>query len=377
MYRQTFSVVEAPRLHLWECEGDVAIEGWEGAKVEIRAERDKEAIEVREIADGLEIRSSISFGLRVPRRSVIVVTKVEGDLSAQRLENRLEVKSVQDLALREVEQAVVEECQGDLEASGVAGNLTVGGCSGDVAVKGIEGRLSLGEVGGDLSASDLGGGAVVAGVSGDVSLSTSLAPGKEYRFRAHGDMAVNIVREASARVVVEAPEGDIVHSLEMEVEERSPHRLVARVGEGEALLSLFSAEGDIVIQGPGKGWAARGAEWELERASRKAERKVKRTRRKAERAHRRVREGVVRLDVDRLTRQAEKAAQLGIAQAMEALEKALGRLRRFERVGVAEETEEGAPPEATDEERLAVLKMVERGQITPEEGEMLLDALEG
>jgi len=368
MYRQIFSVVEAPRLHLWECEGDVAIEGWEGAKVEIRAERDKEAIEVREIADGLEIRSSISFGLRVPRRSVIVVTKVEGDLSAQRLENRLEVKSVQDLALREVEQAVVEECQGDLEAFGVAGNLTVGGCSGDVAVEGVGGRLNLGEVRGDLSASDLGGGAVVAGVAGDVSLSTSLAPGKEYRFRAHGDMVANIVREASARVVVEAPEGDIVYNLEMEVEERSPHRLVATLGEGEALLSLFSTEGDIVIQGPGRGLAVEWAEQEAKRASRKAEPEV-------ERAHRRAREGVARLDVDRLTRQAEKAAQLGIAQAMEALEKALGRLRRFERVGVAEE--EGAPPKGTDEERLAILKMVERGQITPEEGEMLLDALEG
>ena len=43
MYRETFSVVEAPRLHLLECEGDVTIEGWEEAKVEIRAERDKEA----------------------------------------------------------------------------------------------------------------------------------------------------------------------------------------------------------------------------------------------------------------------------------------------------------------------------------------------
>lgn len=375
MYREIFSVVEAPRLHLWGCQGDVAIEGWEEAKVEIRAERDKEAIEVREIAGGLEIRSSISFGLRVPRRSTIIVTKVEGDLSAQGLENRLEVKSVQDLALREVKEAVVEECHGDIAASGVAGSLTVGGCSGDVAVERVGGRLNLGEVGGDLSASDLGGGAVVAGVSGDVSLSTSLAPGKEYRFRAYGDIAMHIVAEANARVVVEAPEGDIVYNLEMEVEERSPHRLVATVGEGEALLSLFSSRGHIVMQGPGRGWAVRRAEWEAERASRKAEQDVKRARRKAERAHRRAGEGVARLDVDRLTRQAERAAQLGIAQAMEALEKALGRLRGFERVGVAEE--EGAPPQGTDEERLAILKMVERGQITPEEGEMLLDALEG
>lgn len=50
-------MVEALRLHLLECEGDVAIEGWEEAKVEIRAERDKETIEVREIAGGLEITS--------------------------------------------------------------------------------------------------------------------------------------------------------------------------------------------------------------------------------------------------------------------------------------------------------------------------------
>lgn len=38
MYREIFSVVESPRLHLLECEGDVAIEGWKEAKVEVRAE---------------------------------------------------------------------------------------------------------------------------------------------------------------------------------------------------------------------------------------------------------------------------------------------------------------------------------------------------
>ena len=31
---------------------------------------------------------------------------------------------------------------------------------------------------------------------------------------------------------------------------------------------------------------------------------------------------------------------------------------------------------ATDEERLSILRMVEQGQISPEEAEMLLDALE-
>jgi len=40
-----------------------------------------------------------------------------------------------------------------------------------------------------------------------------------------------------------------------------------------------------------------------------------------------------------------------------------------------DDQKETMPEPAREEERLAILRMVERGQITPEEAEMLLDAL--
>jgi len=94
------------------------------------------------------------------------------------------------------------------------------------------------------------------------------------------------------------------------------------------------------------------------------------------------------VDWERLGREAQRAAEAGIAQAQEAIQRALSRMEawRGEYVARKEIPAEGpsvepAVPtpagEPSDEERMAILRMVERGQITPDEGEMLLDALEG
>jgi len=93
------------------------------------------------------------------------------------------------------------------------------------------------------------------------------------------------------------------------------------------------------------------------------------------------------VDWERLGREAQQAAEAGIAQAQEAIQRALSRMEgwhdeyvvRKEPAAEAPSVEPVAPPpagEPTDEERMAILRMVERGQITPDEGEMLLDALE-
>jgi hypothetical protein len=93
-----------------------------------------------------------------------------------------------------------------------------------------------------------------------------------------------------------------------------------------------------------------------------------------------------RVDWERLGREARKAAEAGISQAQEAIQRALLRMKARE-PGAADPEQPATPaPEdeavtsaggrSADEEQMAILRMVERGQITPDEGEMLLDSLE-
>lgn len=136
-------------------------------------------------------------------------------------------------------------------------------------------------------------------------------------------------------------------------------------------------------------------------------------RRQAERAADRVEEQVHAVDWDRIARKIEQAAQVGLTQAQAGLDRLQERLRRQEeKLAQAEKkarektakrpeevavqppaepappsdlsvtveiTEEEAPPaemSALDEERLAVLTLVEEGRLTAEEAGALLDALE-
>lgn len=86
------------------------------------------------------------------------------------------------------------------------------------------------------------------------------------------------------------------------------------------------------------------------------------------------------MDWERLGREAQRAAEAGIAQAQEAIQRVLRRLEAWrDEYAARKQAAAEAPSEATiatDEERMAILRMVERGQITPDEGEMLLDALD-
>ncbi len=83
----------------------------------------------------------------------------------------------------------------------------------------------------------------------------------------------------------------------------------------------------------------------------------------------RVEERLAAIDVEGISRQAEQALREASVQIQQALERR-GYVQR------AGETRP-APEPVSDEERLAVLRMVQSGTISAEEAEMLLNALEG
>lgn len=104
----------------------------------------------------------------------------------------------------------------------------------------------------------------------------------------------------------------------------------------------------------------------VERALRQMERELAQM--DIEAVLRQVEESLAGIDIEGLTRQTEETIRSAAEQIQAALE----------RRGYAAET--GTPPRGepvSDEERLAVLRMVENGIITAEEAERLLDALHG
>jgi len=326
------------------------------------------------------------------------VEEVGGTLRARRLGADLAVQSVGgDLRARGVAGSLEgKRVAGSLRAQGVGGKLGLETVGGNVRVRDLGGRLTLKRAGGNLRASILGGGMEVERVGGNLHLEGPLVPGRSYRGEAGGNVTLRLPTSTSARLDLRA-QGRIRADLPLTIELQDQNHLVGLLGEGAAQVA-FTAGGNLRL-GEWAGAEVEATEWveELEGLAEEIERQVDEALREVdfEALSREVearmawaQQRLESVDWERLGREAQRAAEAGIAQAQEAIQRALSRMEvwrgeyvaRKEAVAGRPSVEPAAPTpagEPTDEERMAILRMVERGQITPDEGEMLLDALEG
>jgi hypothetical protein len=340
------------------------------------------------------------------------VETVGGTLRAQRLAADLVVESVGgDLKARHVAGSVgAERVGGSLRAQGVGGKLDLETVGGNVRVRKLGDLLTVQKVGGNLRASSLNGGMEVGRVGGNLHLEGVLVAEHSYHGEAGGNVTLRLPTSTSARFDLKA-RGRIRTDLALTVEAQDPNRLVGVLGEGAAQVTL-TAGGNVRLRewvGP----EVEATEWveELEGLAEEIERQVEEALREVDfeaisrEMESRMAQAQQRLesaDWERLGRQAQQAAEAGIAKAQEAIQRALSRMEiwrdeyearkpspdEVREKAAAEEpkaeptTGAGLPAsptpadEPTDEERMAILRMVERGQITPDEGEMLLDTLE-
>ena len=139
--------------------------------------------------------------------------------------------------------------------------------------------------------------------------------------------------------------------------------------------SMMAAMAGLQAKLEGINWdeAGRRTEEAMSRAMQRMEIKLERARARAERARERAeraRERAQRAQV-RVGRVVEEA---GLADLEVDIDADMGVEMDVGPVGA---TAEPYPAEMYEEERLAILRMVEDGKITPQEADMLLDALEG
>jgi len=344
--------------------GDASLKSIEGA---ITVENVGSSLRVRHLGADLAVRS------------------VGADLKTQNVTGSLEVKHV----------------GGSLQARSVGGKLHAEAVGGNAQVQDMRGSLALGHVGGNLRASMLGGGMEIGSVGGDLYLNGPLAPEKNYQGNAGGNATLRLPLSTSASLELEA-QGRIHVELPLAIQSQDEHHLVGTLGEGAAHVILIAGGNIRLIEWAGVETEA--TEWidGLEKLAEEIERQVDEALRgmdfetisqEIESKTTWAEQKLESVDWERLGLEARRAAEAGIAQAREAIQKALARMeawrgehvscgqpipKRPKRDASPSQIQPSATPpaEPTDEERMAILRMIERGQITPEEGEMLLDALE-
>lgn len=410
MSSQRFESGKAPYIEIKHCRGNLVVRTWNEPTVQADG-----TFNAQETEPGLLFSAEGDLVMTVPRTATLTIGEVGGDAVLKNSEGPLHVQTVRgDLVLQNSAEANVEAVFGDLSVRNLSGSLAAEDVKGDIAVRNIDGNMVVTTVFGSISARNVTGSVSLHEVMGDVALATvngdvDLATGRrdanlkniggeiraeqvmgDIRLRgglSSGDHFLNAKGDIVVRWPLSAPVNLVANSaaiknkllLEDLVEKEG--QLIGRVGDGKTNLTL-NADGRISLKDAqmiDPKWSNGEAEPDFNmnfdfdfgelgtRISNEINDKVSRFTQEFEN----------RFGADFGQTMADEAAKRAEEAAARA-EQAAKRMRSTRPTPPPPPPPPPAPKTPISaEEQLKILKMVEQGKISPEEAEVLLDALNG
>lgn len=359
------SVGSSPKVVVDEIGGDISVVGWEGSEILIKA--DDEEIHLEQDGDEVRLTCRDDVSLRVPKSSSLFFKAIRGDAAIRGVSGPIQIQEIHgDLSMREVGSVSIESIQADLSLKGARGDLYVKNASGDVSIRDVDGNVNIDSVADDLA---------LRGARGNVKVNVGedvvvyLEPGEDgqYMVTAGDDILLVLPPYANATITMQGDEIDVKWPG-IEDDPEATERVVT-LGSGAAKIML-SAGGDIRLTNQVN--AAESAEefgnfaglnfdWSGfgERISRQVEQATSRAAKRAEEAARRAERHA--------ERQARRWGGAGKSGPWS---------WEFNSSGIPKPPSPPSEPVA-DEERMAILKMLQEKKITSEQAEQLLRALEG
>jgi len=418
MDKRSVQTSSSPKIEL-NISANLSVKGWDKEEVVVKcASADDLVMDVE--GDDIGINSRGNTSMHVPYGTIFQDGHITGDVSIKSIEGQLNFSQVSgNLSLRSVGTVTLDKVHGNLTAKNINGNLSVTTCRGNVTVRDIKGDLMVDtDISGNFSLKEIDGNAE-ASVRGNVSVDLDPSPESTYEFQAKGNLTCRMPGDASAQVEIERGSKISVKIPDVEVPAKisTPYHLI--LGEGDARITI-GASGNISLVGRPADWEMgefdvevgedfeqiteslneqialqieaqmEMMEEELEHqldslsfslektamSAEQAERIAERAREASERANRRAQEKI-RRSQEKMQRKLDAAQRRAERKASAAERAARDRRRRPEPPVKRPMPPKAASEPVSEEERLMILQMLEQGNISLEEAEQLLAALEG
>lgn len=423
MSLQQFSTKDAPTIRIEEVLGNLRVRGWERAEVSVDGMSATDLL-ADQTDDQITIRSLAGCELRVPHDARLSIASVHGDVFIDLVHASMSIGTVAgSLHLRDVGETHGQAVGGDLLARTVSGDLRVETVGRHARVSTVKGQFAS-SIGGHLHARDIEGGVTVE-VGGRAALRLELVQAQIYSISAGGKIYLRLLGEPHANLKLNSG-GRARVAVGGQDEALSPGPAAVALGGGGGPVHL-TAGGPILVVGEAADGELQdeiGADFEVEEpfdlgeeVSSIAEDILHRVEHHLDSLQRELHDRLAQANLD-----PESAARVGhrirraerkIATAQRKFARQLARSRRraerragrgqragrrvhiaigadgprFEFDGSRAARMQGAnwtasstvePNEpVSDDERMAVLRMVEDGKISAAEAERLLAALEG
>jgi len=294
---------------------------------------------------------------------------ISGDAAIRGVTGDIEIASISgDLSMRDVGSVAISAIESDLSLRGARGNVYVKSAEGDVSIRDVDGNITLESVADDLALRGARGN-IKVNVAEDVVVYLEPREDGSYQVTAGDDILMVLPTSANATVTMQGDEID-VQWPGVKNEPEATQRTVV-LGGGSAKITL-NAGGDIRLTNQANAadsadefgnFAGLNFDWSGfgERISRQVQAATARATRGAEEAARR----------------AERHAERQARRWGRTPPPPPGPWVDFGPKGSP--TPPGMPKSdpVSEDERLAILKMLQDKKITAEQAEQLLQALEG
>ena len=313
----------------------------------------------------------------------VEVNDVQGDLSVRNLSGHFTANEVLgDVSFRNVLSVFVAKISGDCSIRNVNGDVQLNAIMGDLSLRTISGNVTVDEVYRDVILRNLGGQTLIGQVYGDVRVRGGLATGK-HSFKANGDIVIRW--PAGTPVDIQATAPKITCRLNLEELVEDPNFLSGHIGQGSTFL-ILEAKGRIIIKGLQKdavSWddhTYNDLDFEAELSglgmhiSGEINNRMNELSQHLERKFGPEFANRMELRAQKAALKAERAAEKAIRKAEKAARKVQWQMAR---TPPPRTKAKSGRSQVSEEEQLKILKMVEKGIISPAEANQLLTALDG
>ena len=346
--------------------GDLSIVGWDGADLLIKGDEDDIRFAQTEEAVSLSCGSDLS--LRVPKEASLAFKSIGGDASIRGVLGGIEIKEIHgDLSVRDAGSLSIDTVHSDFSLRGAKGNLYIKNAYSDVSIRDVDGTVTLDSVADDLALRGARGN-IKVNVGDDVVVYLEPKVNGEYSIHAGDDILLVLPKSANATVTMQGDEID-VDWQGIEKDGEATERVVV-LGDGSAKINL-SAGGDVRVTNRADAgdsaeefgnFAGLNFDWSGfgDRISRQVEQATSRTAKRVEEA----------------TRRAERHAERHMRHGKSGL--VVGRWN-WDFKGTPKPPTPPTPPSepVSEDEHMAILKMLAEKKISAQQAEELLNALDG
>ena len=413
MKQQTVPISPNTSILVKVVHGDLCVAGWDRSEVMVKTDGNR--LDLDSSIEPLSISCDEDVILYLPRLARLQVENITGDASLQALSGPVTLGPVAgdltlkdlgpitlgtvsgDASLRNIGSLSAENVSGDFSLRGGHGVCAVAFIGGDASIRDIDGLVTVDQVGSDLYMRNVHG-AIDVRAGADVALFLEPLAGQTYDITAGDDLILRLAPEANVKLHLTAGSPNSIHvdfpGVELPEDCRGCEVTIGKESDNMAEMILIAGD-DLLVTSQADSWESAadfgvgmhdGREWNTppfelpddfsERINRRVKTAMERAQSHLEAASRRAEAHGHRasIKIEAAMRRAEAKARAAEVRAR----RGQGNVHtgRWNWDLTPRGPVEAAAP-VSDDERLAILKMLQEKKISVEEAEKLLAALEG